>query len=83
MANLTSERFKALPERLTISFWIWGFMCGKPGNVYHDLDRRMLELKERGFNCIRMDSGAGFAMTCPDGVWAWWSCWTPFPVTVS
>lgn len=60
MAILANERFKALPERLTISFWIWGFMCGKPGNVYHDLDRRMLELKERGFNCIRMDSGAGF-----------------------
>lgn len=60
MTTLSSERVGTIPEKLTISFWIWGFMCGKPGNVYSDLDRRMLELKERGFNCIRLDSGAGF-----------------------
>lgn len=60
MSSKVKKRVTTRPERLTISFWIWGFMCGCSGNVYSDLDQRMVELKERGFNCIRIDSGAGF-----------------------
>lgn len=52
-------------DRLTISFWIWGpFDTGR--GIYHDSDRRMKELRDRGFNCVRMESGAGMLYT-PDG----------------
>ena len=52
-------------DRLAISFWIWGpFDTGRC--TYHDCDARMAELAERGFNCIRMESGAGLICT-PDG----------------
>ncbi len=47
--------FSNKPEKLAISFWIWGLW----GDVYQDYDLRMKELKERGFNCIRTESGAG------------------------
>lgn len=48
-----------LPERLTISFPTFGLYDTPSGGVYHDLDRMVRENKERGFNCIRMDDGAG------------------------
>jgi hypothetical protein len=48
-----------LPERLTISFWLWGLLSTGQGDVFYDLENRIIELKERGFNCIRIDSGAG------------------------
>ena len=44
-----------LPKRLTISFPIWGLYDTEAGGVYRDLDKMMLEHKERGFNCIRLD----------------------------
>ena len=48
-----------LPKRLTISFPTFGLYDTPSGGVYHDLDRMVRENKERGFNCIRMDDGAG------------------------
>lgn len=48
-----------LPKRLTISFPIWGLYDTESGGKYHDLDQMMIEHKERGFNCIRLDDGAG------------------------
>ena len=48
-----------LPKRLTISFPIWGLYDTESGGKYHDLDKMMREHKERGFNCIRLDDGAG------------------------
>jgi hypothetical protein len=48
-----------LPKRLTISFPIWGLYDTESGGVYRDIDRMMIEHKERGFNCIRLDDGAG------------------------
>ncbi len=48
-----------LPVRLTISFPIWGLMDTAPDGAYHDLDRMVREHVERGFNCIRLESGAG------------------------
>ena len=50
-------------EKMTISFWIWGML--DDGGIYHDLDTRMNELKERGFNTIRTESLAGL-LSKPD-----------------
>ena len=47
------------PERLSISFWIFYYLGQAPGDAYHNLEQRFIELKERGFNTIRVDSGAG------------------------
>lgn len=56
---LHAQRIPAhLPQRLTISFPIWG-LYDTPGGMYHDLDRFVREHVERGFNCIRLDDGAG------------------------
>lgn len=52
-----------LPERLTISFWIWGLYDTEPGGAYHDYDARMKELVDRGFNCVRIDDAAGLLTT--------------------
>ncbi len=48
-----------LPKRLTISFPIWGLEDTGPTGMYHDLDKMVREHVERGFNCIRLESGAG------------------------
>lgn len=51
-------------EKLKIAFWIWGPF--DDGVTYHDMDRRMKELKERGFNCVRMEAATGLFCK-PDG----------------
>ena len=48
-----------LPKRLTIAFIIWGLMDTSPEGRYHDLDQVVKECVERGFNCIRLEDGAG------------------------
>ncbi len=49
-----------LPEKLTISFWLWNYFYGiKGGEYFHDLEECFAGLKERGFNTVRVDSGAG------------------------
>ncbi len=48
-----------LPERLSIVFPIWMIEDTPPGGVYHDIDRCVREIAERGFNCIRCEDGAG------------------------
>ena len=55
------NRKQNLPTRLTISFPLWA-IYKTPGknSLYDDLDRLVFEHKERGFNCIRVDDGAGF-----------------------
>lgn len=55
-----------LPEHLTISFVIWGLFDPPEGGVYHDLEKMVDEHIERGFNCIRLEDGAGFTHF-PDG----------------
>ncbi len=48
------------PERLAISFWLWNYFYGiNAGEYFHQMEPCFVELKERGFNCIRVDSGAG------------------------
>ena len=48
-----------LPKRLTLSFPIWGLFDSDGKGVYADMDRFVREHKERGFNCIRLEDGAG------------------------
>lgn len=52
--------FKRLPKKLTISFPLWIIYATKGEySPYYDIDKLMVENVERGFNCIRIDSGAG------------------------
>ena len=53
-------------ERLSISFPIWALYDMDRGGVWEDCEGRMRELKERGFNCVRIDDGAGL-YNAPDG----------------
>ena len=46
-------------HRLAISFWIWGLWDTAPNGFFNDLETRVAELVERGFNCIRLEGGAG------------------------
>jgi len=51
---------KHLPNKLTISFWFLNhFMGAGKGDFYHDLEKRIIELKARAFNTIRLDAGIG------------------------
>ena len=54
------EMPKHLPKRLTISFPLW-LLYGTKGenSPYYDIEKAVREHAERGFNCIRIDSGAG------------------------
>ncbi len=53
-----------MTDRLAISFWIWALFDTQPNGFFDNLEGRMVELKERGFNCVRIESGAGL---CHDG----------------
>jgi len=53
-------------ERLAISFSIWALYDMDEGGTWGDCDKTMRELKERGFNCVRLDDGAGL-YNDPDG----------------
>ncbi len=53
---MTSQRTE---PRLAISFWIWALWDTGTNGFFNDLELRMDELVERGFNCIRIESGAG------------------------
>ena len=57
---MNHSSFARLPKRLTISFPLW-LIYGTSGEFspYYDIDKAMREHAERGFNCIRIDSGAG------------------------
>ena len=55
-----------LPEKLSISFSIWGLFDTGEDCVYHNWDSLMKEYVERGFNCIRLDCAAGL-LTDLDG----------------
>ncbi|MBT3376288.1 MAG: hypothetical protein HN742_19205 [Lentisphaerae bacterium] len=56
-----------LPRKLSISFWLWNyFYSATPGDTFHDLEKRVIELKERKFNTIRLDAGIGLCFT-PEG----------------
>ena len=46
-------------KRLAISFWIWALWDTGTKGFFNDLELRMTELVERGFNCIRVEAGTG------------------------
>ena len=48
-----------MTDRLAISFWIWALWDTGTNGFFNDLELRMTELVERGFNCIRIEGGAG------------------------
>jgi hypothetical protein len=44
------------PSRLTIAMWDYSwFKCHYPGGPFENFDKVILELKERGFNTVRID----------------------------
>lgn len=49
----------AKQEPLVISFWIWALWDTGTNGFFNDLELRMTELVGRGFNCIRIEGGAG------------------------
>lgn len=67
MIKNISKKPAHLPEKLTISFPIWGLYDSDGTGVYADMDKFVREHVERGFNCIRLDDGAGL-MHDKDGV---------------
>ena len=51
-----------LPEKLSIGMWIWSWItAATPGEPYHDLEKCVLDLKERGFNAVRIEAGLNWA----------------------
>ena len=57
--NKLHPAYERLPKRLTISFPIWGLYDIDGKGFYADTDKIVREHVERGFNCIRLDDGAG------------------------
>lgn len=56
-----------LPRKLSICCWIWDWIvAATPGEAYDDLERCVVEMKERGFNAVRVDAGLNWAFR-PDG----------------
>jgi len=56
-----------LPRKLSISSWIWSWITSAtPGEPYGDLERCFIELRDRGFNAIRVEAGLNWAFL-PDG----------------
>jgi len=46
-----------LPRKLSICCWIWDWIvAATPGEAYDDLERCVVEMKERGFNAVRVDA---------------------------
>ena len=58
-ARQPADQRQPVDGRLAISFWIWALWNTGTNGFFNDLELRMAELLERGFNCIRLESGAG------------------------
>jgi len=51
-----------LPKKLSIDCWIWSWIvAATPGEPYDDIERCVLEVRERGFNAVRVDAGLNWA----------------------
>jgi len=46
-------------KRLAISFWIWALWNTGSNRIVNDFEVRVAEAVERGFNCFRIEGGAG------------------------
>ena len=54
------DRFSGQPDHLSICFWMWALFNSVSDEDYPGFaDRIMREIRDRGFNCVRMDDGAG------------------------
>jgi hypothetical protein len=53
------RRTRPEQERLAISFWIWALWDTGPNRIVNDFEVRVAEAVERGFNCFRIEGGAG------------------------
>ena len=60
-ATGTSAATPPAEEPLAISFWIWALWDTGTNGFFNDLELRMAQLVERGFNCIRIEAGAGIS----------------------
>jgi hypothetical protein len=47
------------PERLAISFWIWALWDTGTNGFFNNFELRVAEAVQRGFNCLRIEGGAG------------------------
>ena len=55
----TAEADATEQNRLAISFWIWALWDTGPNRIVNDLEVRVAEAVERGYNCLRIEGGAG------------------------
>ena len=47
-----------LPKKLSIGMFIWNWVTmAAPGEPYHDLEKTVAGLPERGFNAVRIEAG--------------------------
>lgn len=47
-----------LPDRLSICYYGWDWItAAQPGEAFADLERALVETKERGYNCVRPEMG--------------------------
>ena len=54
------DRFAGQPDHLAICFWMWALFNSVSDEDYPAFcEKVMLEIRARGFNCVRMDDGAG------------------------
>jgi hypothetical protein len=55
---------KHLPRKLSIGMFICDWITmATPGEPYHDLERVMVGLRERGFNAVRAEAGLNWCFT--------------------
>ena len=48
---------KHLPDRLAIAMWLWNWATDiQKGEEFYDLEKAFKDLKERGFNAVRIDA---------------------------
>jgi hypothetical protein len=53
-----------LPQKLSIGMFIWNWIVmATPGEPYHDLEKAVAGLVERGFNAVRVETGLNWCFT--------------------
>src|SRR5262245_44060463 len=56
-----------LPDRLSICYYGWDWITAAlPDEAFGDLERALLQSKERGYNCLRVEAGLNW-MFDPQG----------------
>ena len=56
-----------LPDRLSICYYGWDWITAAlPAEAFGDLERALVQSKERGYNCVRVETGLNW-MFDPQG----------------